>query len=94
MEETTSYLPAVNESSAQNMDQYTVQPKQPSLLHKLPEINVRANIASMTKKSGALLLLIFESIEGRDSLYKHRRNILLDSGPQISLIRLDSAENL
>ena len=64
------------------------------LLHKLPEINVGANIASMTKKSGALLLLISESIEGRDSLYKHRRNILLDSGPQISLIRLDSAENL
>ena len=63
------------------------------LLHKKPENNVRANIASMTEKSGALLPVISASIEGRNGLYKHG-NILLDSGAQISLIRLETAENL
>ena len=47
----------------------------------------------MTEKSGALLPVVSASIEGRDGLYKHG-NILLDSGAQISLICLETAENL
>ena len=55
------------------------------LLHKKPaDINVRANIASMTEKSVASLPVISANIEGRDGLYKHG-NVLLDSGAQISL---------
>ena len=47
----------------------------------------------MTKNSEALLSLISASIGGRDGLYKHG-NVLLDSGAQISLIRLETATSL
>ena len=57
------------------------------------EANVRANSASITKKCEALLPVISAGIEGRDGLYKHG-NILLDSGVQTSLIRIEPAENL
>ena len=60
------------------------------LLHKKPDINTRTNIASMTEKSGALLPVISANIEGRDGLYKHGNALLA----QISLIRLETAENL
>ena len=62
-------------------------------VHKKPDKNARANIASMTEKSGALLPVISANIEDRNSFYKHG-NVLLDSGAQISLIRLETAKNL
>ena len=60
-----------------------------------PGINVRANVTSITEKSGTLLPVISAGIEGRDGLYKHRK-ILLDSGGgrQISFIHIETAENL
>ena len=47
----------------------------------------------MTEKLGALLPVISANIEGWNSLYKYG-NILLDSGAQISLKHLETAENL
>ena len=47
----------------------------------------------MAEKSGGLLPVISANIEGRNGVYKHG-NVLLDSGAQISLIRLETAENL
>ena len=47
----------------------------------------------MTENSEALLPVISASIGGRDGLYKHG-NVLLDSGAQISLIRLETATSL
>jgi len=47
----------------------------------------------MTENSEALLPVFSASIGGRDGLYKHG-NVLLDSGAQISLIRLEIATNL
>ena len=68
-----------------------IQPVPPSPLTQ--EANVRANSASITEKSEALLPVISASIEDRDSLYKHG-NILLDSGAQTSLTRIEPAEIL
>ena len=72
-------------------ERYTVQAIRPSPLTQ--EADVRANSASITKKSEALLPVISAGIEGRDGLYKHG-NILLDSGAQTSLIHIELAENL
>ena len=63
------------------------------LLHKKTVTNLRASISSMTENSEALLPVISASIGGRDGLYKHG-NVLLDSGAQISLIRLETATSL
>ena len=63
------------------------------LLHKKTVTNLRASISSMTENSEALLPFISASIGGQDSLYKHG-NVLLDSGAQISLIRLETATSL
>ena len=63
------------------------------LLHKKTVTNLRASISSMTENSEALLPVISASIGGRDGLYKHG-NVFLDSGAQISLIRLETATSL
>ena len=63
------------------------------LLHKKNVPNVRASISSMTENSEALLPVISASIGGGNGLYKHA-NVLLDSGAQTSLIRLETAEIL
>lgn len=63
------------------------------LFHKKNVPNVRASISSMTEKSEALLPVIAASIGGRNGLYRHA-NVLLDSGSQTSLIRLETAEIL
>ena len=63
------------------------------LLHKKIVTNLIASISSMTENSEALLPVISASIGGRDGLYKHG-NVLLDSGAQISLLRLETATSL
>lgn len=63
------------------------------LFHKKNVPNVRASISSMTEKSEALLPVIAASIGGRNGLYRHA-NVLLNSGSQTSLIRLETAEIL
>ena len=63
------------------------------LLHKKNVTNVRASISSITESSEALLLVISASIGGRNGLYK-QANVLLDSGAQISLIPLETAQIL
>jgi len=60
------------------------------LLHKKNVIYVKVSISCMTEYSQALLLVISASLY---SLYKHA-NVLLDSGAQISLIRLDTTKIL
>ena len=55
--------------------------------------NLRASISSMTENSEALLPVISASIGGRNGLYKNG-NVLLDSGAQKSLIRIETATSL
>ena len=61
------------------------------LLHKSTEKKV--TVSSVTDNQDALLPVISADIGGQDGFYK-RGNVLLDSGAQISLIRLDTAESL
>ena len=61
------------------------------LLHKSTDL--RASISSVTDNQDALLPVITADISGQGGLYK-RGNILLDSGAQISLIRMETAESL
>ena len=61
------------------------------LLHKSTDL--RASISSVTDSQDALLPVITADISGQGGLYK-RGNILLDSGAQISLIRMEIAESL
>ena len=61
------------------------------LLHKSTDL--RVSISSVTDSHDALLPVITADISGQGGLYK-RGNILLDSGAQISLIRLETAESL
>ena len=61
------------------------------LLHKSTKVNVRVALAN--ENQAALLPIISVNICGSDKLYK-RGNVLFDSGAQISLIRLETAENL
>ena len=62
------------------------------LLHK-KNTYVRASIGSIAENSETLLPVISASIGGGDGLNKYG-NVLLDSGAQISLIRLETAESL
>lgn len=61
------------------------------LLHKSTKVNV--GVALTNENQAALLPIISVNICGSDKLYK-RGNVLFDSGAQISLIRLETAENL
>ena len=69
-------------------------PLQPSLMISDKGTRfVGVSISLMTENSEALLPVISASIGGRDGLYKHG-NVFLDSGAQISLIRLETATSL
>ena len=61
------------------------------LLHKSTKVNV--GVALTNENQAALLPIISVNICGSDKLFK-RGNVLFDSGAQISLIRLETAENL
>jgi len=61
------------------------------LLHKSADL--RVSISSVTDNHDALLPVITADISGQGGLYK-RGNILLDSGAQVSLIRMETAESL
>ena len=61
------------------------------LLHKSTDL--RVSISSVTDNQDALLPVIAVDISGQGGLYK-RGNILLDSGAQITLIRVETAESL
>ena len=61
------------------------------LLHKSTKVNV--GVALTNENQAALLPIISVNICGSNKLYK-RGNVLFDSGAQISLIRLETAENL
>ena len=51
------------------------------------------SISSVTDNQDALLPVITADISGQGGLYK-RGNILLESGALVSLIRMETAENL
>lgn len=61
------------------------------LLHRRADLKV--SISSVADSQDALLPVISADIGGQRGLYK-RGNVLLDSGAQISLIRLETAESL
>ena len=55
--------------------------------------DLRMGISSVTDNQDALLPVITADISGQGRLFKSG-NILLDSGAQVSLIRMETAESL